>query len=227
MQPGAAKSRRDCRPDIGHGFDRTINDEAELPMPKTLLQLANADLAPAKVGEAAIVLIDLQNEYLSGPIALPDARPAVASAQRLLDLARRAQAPIFHIAHRGRAGGLFDRDADRGQIVSELTPVAGEAIVEKSLPNSFAGTNLHELLNGTGRKNLILAGFMTHMCVSSTARAAADLGYRVTIDASACATRDLPGIGGKVVTAQILHEVALAELADRFAIIASGSHELA
>ncbi|TXL70347.1 cysteine hydrolase [Vineibacter terrae] len=196
-------------------------------MPKTLLQLANADLAPAKVSEAALVLIDIQNEYLAGPIALPDAKPAVAAAQRLLDAARRAQAPIFHIAHRGRAGGLFDRDAERGQIVSVLAPAIGEAVVEKPLPNSFAGTNLHELLAATGRKNLILAGFMTHMCVSSTARAATDLGYRVTIDASACATRDLPGLGGSVVTAQTLHEVALAELADRFAIIASGSHELA
>ncbi len=196
-------------------------------MPKTLLQLANADLAPAKVSEAALVLIDIQNEYLAGPIALPSAKPAVAAAQRLLDAARRAQAPIFHIAHRGRAGGLFDRDAERGQIVSALAPAAGEAVVEKPLPNSFAGTNLDELLAATGRKNLILAGFMTHMCVSSTARAATDLGYRVTIDASACATRDLPGLGGSVVTAQTLHEVALAELADRFAIIASGSHELA
>jgi len=196
-------------------------------MAKTLLQLANADLAPAKVGEAAIVLIDIQNEYLEGPIALPDAKPAVAAAQRLLDLARRANAPIFHIAHRGRAGGLFDREGRRGQIVDALAPLAGEAIVEKALPNSFADTNLHALLSATGRKNLIMAGFMTHMCVSSTARVAVDLGYRVTIDASACATRDLPGIGGEVVPARTLHTVALTELADRFAIIASGSQELA
>ncbi len=196
-------------------------------MAKTLLQLANADLTPAKVGEAAIVLIDIQNEYLEGPIALPDAQPAVAAARRLLDLARRANAPIFHIAHRGRAGSLFDREGKRGQIVDELAPLAGEAIVEKGLPNSFADTNLHALLSASGRKNLIMAGFMTHMCVSSTARVAVDLGYRVTIDASACATRDLPGLGGKIVPARILHEVALTELADRFAIIANGSHELA
>lgn len=196
-------------------------------MAKTLLQLANADLTPAKVREAAIVLIDIQNEYLSGPITLPDAKPAVAAARRLLDRARRAQAPIFHIAHRGRAGGLFDRDDTRGQIVDALAPLAGEAIIEKSLPNSFADTNLHALLSATGRKNLIMAGFMTHMCVSSTARVAVDLGYRVTIDASACATRDLPGIGGDVVPARTLHLVALTELADRFAIVASSSDVLA
>jgi nicotinamidase-related amidase len=86
---------------------------------------------------------------------------------------------------------------------------------------------LDAVLGGAARKNIIVAGFMTHMCVSSTARAALDLGYRVTIDAAACATRDLPdGAGGRV-EADVVHKVALAELADRFAIIARNADELA
>lgn len=194
--------------------------------PKTLLQLANTDLTPATITGATLVLIDFQNEYLSGPLALPAALPAIAAAGTLLHLARNAGTPVFHIAHRGRAGGLFDRDQERGQIVSELAPVAGEAVVDKGLPNSFAGTTLHQLLTDTGRNNVIIAGFMTHMCVSSTAREALSLGYRVTIDASACATRDLPRIGGGVVDAKTLHDVALTELSDRFAIIANGSASL-
>jgi hypothetical protein len=88
------------------------------------------------------------------------------------------------------------------------------------LPNSFVGTSLLDLLSETGRRELILAGFMTHNCVSSTARAALDLGYRTTIDPIACATRDLPdGLGG-VVAAQPVHDVSLAALSDRIAIIA-------
>src|SRR5690349_14190012 len=62
----------------------------------------------------------------------------------------------------------------------------------KRLPNAFAGTGLEAAVRATGRRELILAGFMTHMCVSSTARAALDLGYRTTIVAGATATRDLP-----------------------------------
>ncbi len=103
--------------------------------------------------------------------------------------------------------------------MTELTPRSGETVVEKTLPNSFAGTELHSLLVVTKRTNLILAGFMTHMCVSSTARAALDLGFRVTIDASACGTRDLPDGQGGVVPAATLHRVALVELSDRFAIV--------
>jgi nicotinamidase-related amidase len=187
---------------------------------KTLLQLAGADLAPARLAEACLVLIDLQNEYRDGPIALPDADAAIGNAARLLAAARESGAPIIHVAHKGRPGSLFDRGAERGQIVAELSPRPGETVVEKGLPNAFADTDLHGLLTATGRKNIILAGFMTHMCVSSTARAALDLGYRITIDASSCGTRDLPDGRGGVIPATTVHDVALVELSDRFAIVA-------
>jgi nicotinamidase-related amidase len=188
--------------------------------PKTLLQMAGAGLNPAKISDACLILIDLQNEYLNGPTAVTKAQPAIAEAERLLKAARSAQAPVFHIAHKGKAGGLFDRDAPRGQIVPELSPRTGEMLVEKTLPNAFAHTALQNLLTATQRKELILAGFMTHMCVSSTARAALDAGYRVTIVADACGTRDLPNLRDGVVQAEVVHEVALVELSDRFAIIA-------
>ena len=58
------------------------------------------------------------------------------------------------------------------------------------------------------------------MCVSSTARAALDLGYRVTIPADACATRPLPDpLTGAAISGAEIHRHALAELADRFAIV--------
>ncbi|WP_108882529.1 isochorismatase family protein [Anderseniella sp. Alg231-50] len=188
--------------------------------PKTLLQLAGADLAPPKLDDACLVVIDMQNEYLAGPVALPDARAAIAHAQSLLSRARKSGSPVFHIAHKGRAGSLFDRDGERGRIVDELAPLGDEVVIEKALPNAFAGTELASLIVETGRKEVIVVGFMTHMCVSSTARAALDLGFRVTIDAKACATRDLPdGRGGRI-DAAILNDVALVELSDRFAVIA-------
>lgn len=188
--------------------------------PKTLLELSGADLNPPRLADSCLVLIDIQNEYRAGPLALPDAEPAIAVAAKLLARARASGAAIFHIAHKGRAGSLFDREAERGAIVASLTPLANEAVIEKTLPNAFAGTDLQARLAATGRTNIVLAGFMTHMCVSSTARAALDLGLRTTIAADACATRDLPDGRGGALPARAIHEVALVELSDRFAIIA-------
>jgi nicotinamidase-related amidase len=193
---------------------------------KTLLQLAGADLAPAKVTDACLILIDLQNEYLNGPIAVTDADAAIANASRLLTTARSSGAPVIHVAHKGRPGGLFDRSAERGQIVPALAPLPAEPIVEKGLPNAFAGTDLQARLDVIGRKNLVLTGFMTHMCVSSTARAGLDLGYRLTIPADSCATRDLPDGRGGVVPARTIHNVALVELSDRFAVIARDTSDV-
>ena len=195
--------------------------------PKTLLELAGADLNLPRLREACLVLIDLQHEYLAGPIASPDARRAIANSARLLTRARAAGTAIFHVAHKGRPGGLFDRAAERGAIVAELAPLEGEPVIEKGLPNAFAGTDLQAQLAATERKNVILAGLMTHMCISSTARAGLDLGYRITVDANSCATRDLPDGRGGGIAASTIHGVALAELSDRFAIIARGDDALA
>lgn len=199
---------------------------ATVTAPKTLLELSGADLRPPRLRDAVLVMIDLQNEYLAGPIALPDANTAIVSAGKLLARARDAGAAIFHIAHKGRPGGMFDRSAERGAIVPALTPLPGEPVIEKSLPNAFAGTDLETQLAAVGRKDVILAGLMTHMCISSTARAGLDLGYRITVDADSCATRDLPDGRGGAIAAATIHEVALAELSDRFAIIARGEDAL-
>jgi len=186
----------------------------------TLLQLAGADLSFPKLGAASLVLIDLQNEYLAGPLALSGADAAIANAARLLAAALNVGAKIFHVAHRGRPGGLFDRGAARGGILPALAPLPDEPVIEKELPNAFAGTDLKARLDAAGHKNIVLAGFMTHMCVSSTARAALDLGFRTTIAAAACATRDLPDGRGGIIPAATIHDVALVELSDRFALIA-------
>jgi nicotinamidase-related amidase len=184
--------------------------------PKTLLEMAGRAPVPPKLGDSILVLIDVQNEYLEGPIALPGAQPALAKAADLLARARKAGTRVVHVAHKGGKGGLFDREAHRGAIADAVAPIAGETVVEKPRPNSFSGTTLAEAVGAPGAP-LIMAGFMTHMCVSSTARAALDLGYQTVIAADACATRDLPKPGGGVIDAKSLHEAELAALADRFA----------
>lgn len=183
----------------------------------TLFDLAGRKLALPPLGEATLVLIDYQNVYLAGPLALTGAEAAVRQALTLLEAARAAGSRIIHVAHKGAAGGLFDRAGESGAIIPTLAPLPSEALVEKPRPNAFSGTNLGDLL-GTSRSKLVIAGFMTHNCVSSTTRAALDFGHEITIAADACATRDLPGIGG-VIPADVIHRATLAALGDHHALI--------
>lgn len=188
--------------------------------PKTLLQMAGADLNPAALSLSALVLIDCQEEYRSGFLPLTGVDAAVQEAAALLARARALGTPVIHVRHVGKPGGAFDPDGPGGQIMAELAPREGETIVEKGLPNSFAGTNLQDALSTTNRKTLVVAGFMTHMCVSATTRSALDHGYFTTVVDSACATRDLPKPKGGVLAARDLHDAALTALSDRFAVIA-------
>jgi nicotinamidase-related amidase len=177
------------------------------------------------------VLIDHQREYLpDGGLPLAGIEAAVMEIGRLLELARRHGMPVFHVAHHARPGApLFDPGSATARIIAGLEPNADEAVVAKSLPNAFAGTDLHDRVQATGRRELIVAGFATHMCVSSTVRAALDLGYRTTVVASATATRDLPSSlgGGDIVPAEVVQQGTLAALADRFAIVVSDAGALA
>ncbi|SLN24542.1 cysteine hydrolase family protein [Oceanibacterium hippocampi] len=191
--------------------------------PRTLRQLAGAPNDPPALADAALVLIDCQNEYVDGRLALPGVAPALAEVEKLLAVARAAAMPIFHIAHRGQPGGLFDRGGAGGAIADAAAPAGNETVIEKGLPNAFAGTSLQAALQASGRKQIVVAGFMTHMCVSSTVRAALDLGYGSTVVARGCATRDLPAPDGGVVGAAELHRASLAALSDRFALIVADS----
>ncbi|ACL56606.1 cysteine hydrolase family protein [Methylobacterium nodulans] len=190
--------------------------------PKTLLQLAGAPLTPARMAESVLVVIDAQAEYArGGGLPLDGFDAALARLRDLLAAVREAGAPVIHVAHRGRPGGLFDRNAPGGAILPEAAPAAGEPIVEKTLPNAFAGTDLAARLAALARPHLLLAGFMTHNCVSATARAGLDLGQRVTVAGDATATRALPDpMGGAPIAAAAIQRAALAGLADRSAVVA-------
>jgi nicotinamidase-related amidase len=193
-------------------------------IPPTLLQLRGLAIAPARLSQSALVIIDAQGEYRSGQMALPGIDPALARIADLLARARAAGTPIFHVAQIGLAGSLFDPETERGAILPQAAPVADEPVIMKKLPNGFAGTELHERLQQAGRSSLIVAGFMTHMCISASVRAALDLGYQTTVIADATATRALPAHdGGAPIPSEIVHRTALAELADRFAAVIAGA----
>lgn len=187
---------------------------------KTLLEHASASAEDVDLNTAALILIDYQNEYVTGTLALGGAEQALSQARDILDAFRAADAPVFHVVHHGQPDAkLFNPKTNLVDIHEAVSPVASEPVIVKSLPNAFSGTDLATQLAACGRTNLVVIGFMTHMCVSSTVRHAAENGFRVTIVAEACTTRDLPDplSADTNIQATSVHAAALAALSDRFA----------
>jgi len=166
-----------------------------------------------------LILIDCQNTYREGVMQLEGVEPALKECAALLARARDAGAPVIHIQHDAGPGSPYDTKAHIGSIADVVAPKAGEKIITKAYPSSFEKTDLDQELKRLGVTDLVIAGFMTHVCVNSTSRAAFNLGYRPTVVASATATRSLPNPIGNDLPAQEVHEAALAALADIFAIV--------
>jgi len=186
--------------------------------PRTLLEMAGTPLDSARFSDAVLLIIDAQREYLDGKLPLAEIDASLAVGGRLLTRARAAGTPVVHVLHRG-GGPLFNPREFGFQPAETLIPLAGEAVVEKTMANAFAGTSLQNTLEKIGRKKLIVIGYMTHNCISSTVRAAKDLGYASTVVAPATGTRDLPDGSGGTIPAATLQTACLVGLSDTLAKI--------
>jgi len=196
-------------------------------MNKTFVELFGFDHPTARLSEAVVIVIDMQREYLDGSVPLPDLQKTLTGAANLLRIARKNKTPVIHVVNQGPKGNLlFNNEGPYYAELPEVAVIDGEVTAIKHLPNSFAGTNLHELITATGRKQLIIAGCTTHVCVSATARAALDLGYQSTVIADATTSRDLFDHKGNKTPAEVVKQVALAELRDAFAVIVEDAGEL-
>ncbi len=197
-----------------------------MPTVTTLRDVTGIGHQPAALGDSALVIIDCQNTYRQGVMQLVGVEPALVEVARLLERARGAGVPVFHIMHDAGPGTPYDIRAEIGQISDPVKPIAGEPVIVKTHPNSFWLTDLDERLRALGVQNLVLAGFMTHVCVNSTARGAFNLGYRATVVGDATATRDLPGVDGSVMPAPLLKAATLAGIRDLFAVVVPAVDDL-
>jgi len=190
-----------------------------MPASPTLRSLLQMPTEPEPLSKSALILIDCQNTYREGVMQLEGVEPALAECARLLKRARDVGAPVIHIQHDAGPGSPYDVRARIGAISDEVAPREGELVITKTYPSSFEKTNLDAELQKLGRTDLVIAGFMTHVCVNSTSRAAFNHGYRPTVVASATATRSLANPTGGTLSAKEVHDGALTALSDMFAIV--------
>jgi len=193
---------------------------------QTLREITGMGYDYAGLKSSALIMVDCQNTYRQGVMQLTNVEAAIKEAQQLLAKARALNVPIFHIQHDAGVGTPYDITADIGAISPEVAPQNGEDVIVKNYPNSFIATPLEAKLKALGVENVVLAGFMTHMCINSTARGAFNLGFKPTVVASACATRSLVGPNGRVVDAQTMHDSALAAIRDLFAVVVDDVNSL-
>ncbi|MGQ4452072.1 cysteine hydrolase family protein [Streptomyces griseus] len=191
----------------------------------TLRELNGFDAAPATLTGSTLILIDLQNTYTRGVMELDGWQASLDAAAQLLERAREAGTKVVHVINDGGEGTPYDIRAEIGRIHPAVAPADGETVVVKQVPNAFHGTDLGEHV--PEGQDVIIAGWMTHMCVAFTAQGAFLRGNRPTVVADACATRPLPLNGNpNGIPARQLHESALATVQDLYGVVVSTQKSL-
>lgn len=153
--------------------------------------ISSAPLDPART---ALVMIDLQEEYLSpgGPNELPAGGHALAVAAELLAEARVAGAHVMHVRHVSDhpLSEEFRVGSPQIEIHPEVAPEAGEPVIDKRAVSAFVGTSLEQELRDRGVESVIVAGFMTQTCCTATAHEAISRRYRTVFASDATAAQD-------------------------------------
>jgi nicotinamidase-related amidase len=146
----------------------------------------------------ALILVDVQRAFVEGVSAIPDAAGVVGRVEQLVGRARRAGAVVVQLQNDGPPGAV-DESGTAGWELA-MPPSPDETVIRKPIDDGFLNTELGALLDRRGVRRVVIAGVLSEMCVSATARGALQHGLEVVIARDAHGTYDLEDIPAKVVS---------------------------
>ncbi len=153
--------------------------------------------------KAALLLIDLQEDFLNRSGLVPDKATLVERCRALLDGWRRLNRPVFH-AHTLVSADGTDRmphwkKKDYWACVEgtagsrpppALAPRQNEFVFRKTMFSAFTNPRLEEALRACGADTVVLAGIYLHSCVRATALDAYANGFEVWIAGDAAGSTE-------------------------------------
>jgi hypothetical protein len=124
-------------------------------------ELIGVQPSSASLSDSVLIIIDAQNEYAEGKLQVTNVAESRKVIAALLEKYRSANGDIVHVVHATPEGApVFTPGTKLAEEFDELKPKDGEAVIEKNFPGSFAKTDLQDVLDKTGKKKVVLTGYM-------------------------------------------------------------------
>jgi nicotinamidase-related amidase len=175
-----------------------------------------------------LLVIDVQNEYFTGKLPVTYPANTLATIVRVMDAANVAGVPVVVVQHAAPQpdSPVFRRGSVEWQLRPEVAVRPRAALIQKSLPGSFTGTDLEAFLRERQIDTVAIAGYMTQMCCDTTARQALHLGFKVEFLSDATGTLDVSNSAGSI-TAEELHRAILVTQQMRFSDVLTADQWIA
>jgi nicotinamidase-related amidase len=179
----------------------------------------------------ALIVIDAQNEFSEdGSRPVPFHGTILARIQWQVARARERNQPIAWLQHHNKPheSPAFARNTWGAELSPGLGPRSEsqlEKLFTKEVFGAFYDTDLEEWLRSLGVHELLMTGFFTHMCLSTSSREALVRGFSVFVDPNATGAHDLlhPILGSQ--TADEVRRSALLQLSDMGVTIMDNDQE--
>jgi len=176
---------------------------------------------------SALLLIDIQKGFTDSHWGKRNNPSAEENMDTLLKWFRSNRMPTIHVQHLSTEPSSPLCPGQPGVEFMEGTrPQLGERIFQKTVNSAFIGTDLCTYLKTEGVSTLVLIGFTTDHCVSTGARMAANLGFKVFVVADATVAFERIGMNGKY-SPELVHDVSLSSLSGEFAQIVNTDQAIA
>jgi nicotinamidase-related amidase len=169
----------------------------------------------------ALIVIDVQNEYVTGNFRIED--PPVASSLanigKAMDAARAAGIPIVMVQHvLPETAPIFAKGTDGVALHPSVAERHYDHLVVKTLPSTFAGTDFGAWLKTNDIDTLTVIGYMTHNCNDSTMREAMHQGYDVEFLPDAAGSLPYKNGAGNA-SAEEIHRVVTVVMESAYAAV--------
>lgn len=130
-------------------------------------------------------ILDLMEQHLQAALGNVERVLSECRAQGIRPIHVRIQSYLPEAEDAGAlhasAGMLYPPGSAASEFLPQAAPVDGEIVLHKTCSGAVVGTHLDQILRNLGITNVLVVGFYTDQCISTSVRDLSDLGYKVSI----------------------------------------------
>lgn len=154
----------------------------------------------------AIIVIDMLNDFVTGPIASPRVHHIIPEIKALCERARKAGVPVLyandsHTPEIDKEFKVWGPHAVEGtpgaEVITELTPQPGDYVIPKKTYSAFFETTMDLVLRELGVDTVVITGWQADCCCRHTSADAFFRGYNIIVPEETTDTNTEEGyVGG-------------------------------